>query len=61
MGMTGKSKKTQRADRKAFSVVEKDVDLNNISHENHMQMFNRLVAAGQQGIHNPPSPPKKKG
>ena len=31
-----------------------------MSTENHMQMFDRLVAAGVKGIHNPPGPPKPK-
>jgi len=31
-----------------------------MSTENHMQMFDRLVAAGVNGIHNPPGPPKPK-
>ena len=31
-----------------------------MSTENHMQMFDRLVAAGRRGIHNPPGPPKPK-
>lgn len=32
----------------------------NISTENHIQMFNRLVAAGVKGIHNSPGQNKKK-
>lgn len=31
-----------------------------ISTENHQQMFDRLVAAGVKGIHNPPGPDKPK-
>lgn len=32
----------------------------NISTENHMEMFARLVKAGKQGIHNAPGQPKGK-
>jgi len=35
-------------------------DKNNISIENHIEMTNRLVKAGHQGIHNRPGPPKPK-
>jgi hypothetical protein len=31
-----------------------------ISTENHMQLFHRLIKAGEQGIHNHPGPPKPK-
>lgn len=32
----------------------------NISTENHMELFRRLLRAGAQGIHNAPGEPKKK-
>lgn len=32
----------------------------NISTENHLQLFDRLVAAGLAGIHNHPGPRKPK-
>ena len=32
-----------------------------ISTENHIEMTNRLVKAGQQGIHNKPGERKKRG
>lgn len=35
-------------------------DRDGVSTENHMEMFRRLVKAGDQGIHNAPGEPKKK-
>lgn len=53
----GKSKRIERyvGDRSG------EVDRDGISIENHMQMFNRLVAAGLQGIHGKPGDRKPKG
>lgn len=36
-------------------------DKENISTENHMQLFARLIKAGEQGIHGKPGERKKKG
>lgn len=35
-------------------------DQRNVSTESHMEMFRRLIKAGERGIHNAPGEPKKK-
>jgi hypothetical protein len=58
VGQDRKSKKVQRASYRLRFGGDEDVDRNGISTENHMELWRRLVKAGQEGMHGHPGPRK---
>lgn len=59
--MAAPAKEHQMVKKARSPYVEELRDKNNISTENHYQMFIRLVAALTRGIHNHPGERKHKG